>query len=194
MSRIILSRCWQAVSLALIIIPNGDPLAAQSAAPTGATLSRVLGVCLDPHWCGSMFALSVDGREYWVTAKHMLTRAEHAPYGPVKQRSYKLQYLNPISAKLENADFTVLDTGDDGIDEIVLAPSKPIFDKSPPSVKTDSNQVMLGGDCEFLGYPFGEAWPALFEGGRVQLLPFIKHCTTSAMMRTPPGVGPGRHQ
>lgn len=39
--------------------------------------------------------------------------------------------------------------------------------------------MVLGGDCEFLEFPYGDAWRVHF--GNVQYwMPFVKHCTISA--------------
>jgi len=39
--------------------------------------------------------LDVDGREYWITAKHILTGAEHPSYGIVTSKAVSLKILNP---------------------------------------------------------------------------------------------------
>jgi hypothetical protein len=45
------------------------------------------------------------------------------------------------------------------------------------------NRIILGGDCEFLGFPSatGGGWSAQFPGGHSYLMPFVKHCFVSAV-------------
>ena len=59
---------------------------AQPAPPTGNILGRVLMV-ESRYFRGTTFSLDVDGREYWITAKHILTGAKHPPYGSIKSKS-----------------------------------------------------------------------------------------------------------
>ena len=40
---------------------------------------------------------------------------------------------------------------------------------------------MLGGDCEFLGFPYGGGWRARFANGQSFWMPFVKHCFVSAI-------------
>ena len=43
----------------------------------------------------------------------------------------------------------------------------------------DSAGVTLGGDCVFLGFPYGGGWRARFSEGEFWM-PYVKHCTVSA--------------
>lgn len=40
----------------------------------------------------------------------------------------------------------------------------------------------MGGDCEFLGFPYGGGWRANFANGASVWYPYIKHCTVSASL------------
>jgi hypothetical protein len=50
------------------------------AQPTYDILERVLMV-QSQNERGTIFSLDVDQREYWITAKHILTDAKHPPSG-----------------------------------------------------------------------------------------------------------------
>src|SRR5579862_2065394 len=85
---------WKCLALLVSLMLPPAHLYSQSAAPTGNTLSRILMV-ESQHGRGSIFSIDLDKREYWVTAKHILTGAEHPPYGTVTDRSISLRLLNP---------------------------------------------------------------------------------------------------
>lgn len=132
---------------------------------------------------GTAFSIDVDNREYWITAKHVLTGAKHPPYGTITAGSAALHLLDP-AAEQERwlpVTFSVLDAGKD-IDIVVLAPPAPILRNPLPSVKA-AFEAMLGGDCEFLGFPSatGSAWKATFPGGQSYWMPYVKHCFVSSL-------------
>jgi hypothetical protein len=81
-------------------------------------------------------------------------------------------------------NFKVIDTGE-AIDIVVLAPPEPLLPKAVANVNATDDGVMLGGNCEFLGYAFGGAWQAPFANGTKAWMPFIKHCTISASVESP---------
>lgn len=130
----------------------------------------------------SIFSIDVDGREYWITAKHILTGAEHPPYGSVGTKSVSLRLLNPQGGGQEwmPVTFSVIDPGPD-VDIVVLAPPQPLLSNPLPSVPADSDGMLLGGECEFLGFPYGGGWRARFANGQSFWMPFIKHCFVSAI-------------
>jgi hypothetical protein len=129
---------------------------------------------------GSIFSIDVDQREYWITAKHLLNGRLHPPYGVIGAKSIALKILNPIGEGEQwlPETFSVIDPGDD-IDIVVLAPATPILSNPIPSLATGADQLFLGEDCEFLGFPYGGGWRA---GTSLQSfwMPFVKHCTVSA--------------
>jgi hypothetical protein len=132
---------------------------------------------------GTMFSIDVDGREYWITAKHIITGAEHPPYGSVDtMRPVSLKVLDP-SANEEHwltIMFSVVDAGKD-IDVVALAAPKILLRNPLPNASVEMKGVTLGGDCEFLGFPFGGGWRATFENGQGYWLPYVKHCTISSI-------------
>ncbi len=78
-------------------------------------------------------------------------------------------------------DFSVLDPGED-IDIVVLAPPRLLLSNPLPSVTPSGNGVMLGGNCEFLGFPYGGGWRGAFNNGASAWMPYVKHCFVSALM------------
>ena len=151
--------------------------------PTAGVLTRMT-IIQSNYGSGTAFSIDVDGREYWVTAKHILTGAKHPPYGTITVKSAALRLLDP-GAEHERwipVTFSILDAGKD-IDIVVLAPPTPILPNPLPSVKATFGDVMLGADCEFLGFPSapGGAWPARLPGGHSYWMPFVKHCFVSAL-------------
>jgi|SRR5579863_7774833 len=155
---------------------------AQQATPTTNILTRIVMV-ESSYGRGSTFSLDVDGREYWITAKHILTGARHPPYGAVPSKSVSLKILDPDASQEERwltVEFSVIDPGND-IDIVVLAPPEPLLKNPIPSLPGDSTGIVLGGDCEFLGFPYGGGWRAPFDNGRFFWMPFVKHCNVSAL-------------
>lgn len=154
----------------------------QSTAPTAALLARTFMIQVG-HERGSAFAIDVDGGEYWLTAKHLFTGAKHLPAGSYISKSafvYVLsqgtQEVNPVDQHWNREYFTVIDPGED-IDILVLVPLVPIVPKAAP-LNTENAEIELGGDCEFLGFPYGAGYKALF-GSTWVWEPFVKHCTIS---------------
>jgi hypothetical protein len=45
-----------------------------------------------------------------------------------------------------------------------------------------------GGDCEFLGFPYGGGWRANLGNEQSFWMPFVKHCNVSAMPSTEPQI------
>jgi hypothetical protein len=132
---------------------------------------------------GTVFSVDVDNREYWITAKHVLTGAKHPPYGTIsdKLRSVRLLDTRSREERWSTVDMSVIDTGND-IDIVVLAPAKPQLQNPLPSVRATFEGVMLGADCEFLGYPSATkgVWSANGPDGKFQWMPFVKHCFLSS--------------
>ncbi len=153
--------------------------AAAQSMPTSNILTRVLMV-QSQYGFGTIFSVDVGNREYWITAKHVLTGAEHPPYGSIHSKTVSLQILNPGASGEQwlPEDFSVIDTGKN-IDIVVLAPSRVLLPTAPPSEPLDSSGVSIGADCSFLGFPFGGGWRARLSDGSYWM-PFSKHCTVSA--------------
>jgi hypothetical protein len=130
--------------------------------------------------------VDVDEREYWITAKHIITGAKHPPFGTVDAKTVSLQILPQSNAKKEwvSVKFNVIDPGKD-IDIVVLAPEKPLIVGPILSPRVTSHGTMLGGDCEFVGFPYGNGWATKIRQGEMTRMPFIKHCTISGLINSP---------
>src|ERR1035441_180034 len=150
------------------------------AQPTSNLLTRVLMI-ESRFGRGTAFSLDVDQREYWITAKHILNGAQHPPYGTVKSKSERLKILNPsiLGEQWLSIDFSVLDPGED-IDIIVLAPPHLLLSNPLPSVTPSYSNVILGGNCEFLGFPYGGGWRERLPDQTPAWLPYVKHCFVAA--------------
>lgn len=161
------------------------PLAGQSAQATAGILFRTVMVKTATEQ-GTMFSIDVDGREYWLTAKHLLTGAKQPPFGNVTAKNVSLFVLDPTAPgiKWDAYKFTVIDPGKD-IDIVALAPDKHIQKVPIPSLTVSMEQAPIGGECEFLGFPFANSWRAQWEGGQSYLMPYIKHCYISGRISEP---------
>jgi hypothetical protein len=172
---------------------------------------------------GTAFVVNVDDREYWITAKHIFTGIENAPPGVFTAKTVQANILLPFSPSKDDeaqgkkwvtVQFTPIDPGKD-IDILVLAPDHSLTKFLPPErMKLASDPdpadehalVPIGGDCDFLGYPYGSGWRASTpfytvnkgskpagDGGKYTISdttktsawawsPFVKRCTLSASM------------
>jgi len=170
---------------------------------------------------GTVFVVNVDDREYWITAKHIFTGIENAPPGIFTTKTVQANILLPFSKGDNDQDkkwvtvtFTTIDPGKD-IDILVLVPDHSLTKFLPAeSMKLASDAdpadehalVPIGGDCDFLGYPYGSGWRASIpvytlnkgskppgDDGKFKLSettktidwawsPFVKRCTLSASM------------
>ena len=63
--------------------------------PTNNVLTRMTMI-ESRYGRGTTFSIDVDGREYWITAKHILTGAEHPPYGSITRESAELRLLTRV--------------------------------------------------------------------------------------------------
>ena len=169
-------KLWFAASILGILAPLAQ---AQSAMPTWNALLRVRMI-ESQYGKGTAFSIDVDQREYWITAKHMLNGAKHPPYGSVTVQSVSLKILDPASngtdenpvENWETETFTVLDTEKD-IDIVVLAPSHVLLNTPLPSEPAESAGAMFGGECEFLGFPYG-GWRTQIPGSPGTVwMPFV---------------------
>jgi len=138
---------------------------------------------------GTAFSIDIDGREYWVTARHILTGAKKKPYGKVAENALELKLLNPGVKVLDpvgrgeewiSIKFTVLQPSTD-VDVVVLVPANPIVPGGTKSPPANSIGLTFGGNCEFLGFPYGGGWKGKFADGKMYWFPFTKHCTVSGM-------------
>jgi hypothetical protein len=109
-------------------------LNAQSAQPTSNILFKTLMIKSKTE-AGTMFAIDVDNREYWLTAKHILTGRKTGPAGELKEKAVSLDVLDPIgdTIKWNPVQFAVIDPGKD-VDIVVLVPNIKLQDVGPPDL------------------------------------------------------------
>jgi hypothetical protein len=172
------------LAVLVLVVSSLSALSAQTAIPTLNTMGRVYMVHSEHGWA-TIFALDVDNREYWITAKHVVTGAEHPPYGSVKEKTVRLELLDPSSQepKWIPEEFAVINTAPD-VDIVALATSIVLLNKPGPAVAGNGGEV-LGGECEFLGYPYGSGYIGVFDTGQKWWLPFVKHAYVSALIHDP---------
>ena len=144
---------------------------------------------------GTTFSIDVDNREYWMTAKHMFTGVKTGPAGVFTTKTVQADILSQTGDGGEGHDlhwttqtFTVIDPGKD-IDILVLVPDHLLLPYARDFNLKAGDEVPMGGDCEFLGFPYGGGWKGQFSDGKQPdtkswlWLPYIKHCTLSAQVR-----------
>jgi hypothetical protein len=171
-----------------VCVMCSSSLDAQSAQPTNNILFKTLMIKSKTD-AGTMFSVDVDNREYWLTAKHILTGRKSGPAGEVSQKTVALDVLDPIAdtIKWTLIRFAVIDPGKD-IDIVVLVPEIKLQDLNIPSLKVSSGSFGIGGECSFLGFPYASTWTANFSsstGSIAYKMPFIKHCYISGIIRQP---------
>lgn len=143
------------------------------------------------------FSIDVDNREYWITAKHVFTGVRTGPAGVFTTKRVQANILSQVGEGDDGHDqhwmtetFTVIDPGKD-IDILVLVPDRillPSYSRDF-TLKAGSEGLPLGGDCEFLGFPYGGGWKSEWADAKQpdkpswRWLPYIKHCTPSAQLR-----------
>jgi hypothetical protein len=153
---------------------------AASAQPTTSILMRTFMVQTKDGARGTAFSIDIDSREYWITARHVVTGAKGKPYGTLAENTIDLKLLNPGG----NGDewlpikFNVFLPVQD-IDIALLIPPQLILPPGMGTAQTSSN-LMFGAQCEFLGYPYGGGWRAKLPDGMFWL-PYTKRCTVSGM-------------
>jgi hypothetical protein len=125
--------------------------------PTVNILGRVLMVESQDSQ-GSIFCIDVDEREYWVTARHVVTGVTNGPpYGAITATRLPFQLLNSdaTSGELDwiDVDFTVLNPEDEDVDVMVLAAPAPVLSNPLPSLAADADGAPVGVTARFLGSP-----------------------------------------
>jgi len=150
------------------------------AQPTMNMLQRVMMIEYKKER-GTTFSIDVDGREYWITARHILTGAKGKPYGTFPDKAVDVKLLNPggDGEQWLSMKFTVLQPTAD-VDVVVLIGYGAILKDVHSSPLATSDGLTFGGSCEFLGFAYGGGWRAKFAEGSFWL-PYIKRCGISGM-------------
>jgi hypothetical protein len=127
---------------------------------------------------GTAFAVDIDDREYWITARHILTGAKKPPYGNVKEKTVTINIHDADGSKDRWVPhtFIVLQPPED-VDIVVLVPQTPLTSNLLASPQLSSN-IMLGESCGFMGFPYGGGWRMKTDAGTFWA-PFTKRCSIS---------------
>lgn len=164
----------------------------QPATPTVNALQRTFMI-QTIHGRGTVFSIDIDNREYWITAKHLFTGIETGPQGEFLTKSVQANILAPVGngdkGEVQNWQtfpFTTIDPGKD-IDILVLVPDHLLLGFPRDfNLNFGSEHMFLGGDCMFLGFPYGAGWRTKWSSsGQWLWWPFVKHCTVSGALSDP---------
>lgn len=145
------------------------PAGAQSQVPTSNVIYRVLRI-RTPTSTGSAFTIEVDGRQYLITARHLLegmgSEGEIELWMERRWSRFHARILYPAKASVDAA---ALDLG------------RPVTVTFP--LEPSAGGLTLGQQVYFLGYPFGlgtpgDSVPAPPGFGEI---PFLKSGILSAM-------------
>jgi hypothetical protein len=120
---------------------------------------------------GSSFTLDRDGRQYLVTAKHVLGGLT----GPITVEIYG-------NDTWERVPVRILDCGTN-VDIAVLVPERQLTDSLP--LESGSNGAFVGQDAYFVGFPYGLKIEGTTANGTYPL-PFVKKALISAFDFTNP--------
>jgi hypothetical protein len=137
-------------------------------------LTRVLLIQVGAD-AGSGFTVDVDGRQYIITAKHVVSTVKDND----SIRVHRLDGWKAVHVKVLRCD--------DPVDIAVLIPDKQVTLNYP--LEPSAAGMQLGQDTYFLGYPFGELFSDVnYEkvGNHISI-PFIKKAIWSASLQTSNG-------
>jgi len=122
---------------------------------------------------GTCFTIDVDGRQYLLTAKHVVPNI--AAVDAVEVQNAGVWHSLPVA---------LVGTCPDPIDIIVLALKQQLSPTHP--LPADSNGIYFGQDIYFVGFPFGLG----ADMGAVNAdfpVPFVKKGILSSIVRDPSG-------
>ncbi len=158
-------------ALALFVISAAS---ANGQVPTNV-LTRVLLIQVGTD-AGSGFTVDVDGRQYIITAKHVVSAVKDND----SIRVHRLDGWTSVHVKVLRCE--------DPIDIAVLIPDKQVTLNYP--LEPGQAGMQLGQDTYFLGFPYGELFfsDVRFEkvGDHISI-PFIKKAVWSATLQIPTG-------
>jgi hypothetical protein len=136
-SRRLAARCTFAASLALAIC-----LRCYGQVPDNV-LHRTLLITVPPGVYGTAFTIDVDGRQYLITAKHVVASIDNAMRVGIDVR--KRSGWSPLQVIVYKCD--------DPVDVAVLIPPAQLTVDLP--LEPDSSGLAVGQDAYFVGFPYG---------------------------------------
>lgn len=139
---------------------------------TSNVINRVF-LIKGPTELGTAFTIEVDGRQYLITAKHVLKGMKEDDTIGVR----KNDQWSPLSVKIFRCD--------DPVDIAVLIPPSQLSITFP--LEASLGGVSLGGDTFFLGFPYAKTTEFKLSGGYP--VPLIKRATLSGLSPLVPGKG-----
>jgi hypothetical protein len=154
------------MALVLSIVLGGFSPVGSFAQPRTAAVFCVFKISYKEK-AGSAFAIHLDGRQYVVTAKHLVPEIKDGDsIRLLIDRAWKTFTVKPIFCDSPGVDIVVL-----VLSELIALPD------ASYRVVPSADGVFLGGDLFFLGFPyqfvtFQEGWPPL---------PFEKRAILSAI-------------
>ena len=119
---------------------------------------------------GTMFAIEVDGREYLVTAKHVVSSLQ----GQGRVEVFKEGGWSPL-------EVTTVGHAPGEVDISVLAPSEHLGQMFP--LPASSKGLAYGQEAFFLGFPYDIDGKFLLDTGYP--IPFVKRLTVSSLFTNP---------
>ena len=115
---------------------------------------------------GTAFTIDVDGRQYLITAKHVVAKLQNGTESVIQVR--KKSGWIPLKV-------TVLKC-DDPLDIAVLVPPSQVTVSFP--LEATSSGMMVGQDAYFVGFPYGEAFATTFAT-QPNVFGFVKRATVA---------------
>jgi hypothetical protein len=139
---------------------------------TSNVINRVFLV-KGPSEAGTAFTIEVDGRQYLVTAKHVVKGMKQDDNIQIRKDNQWLE----LPVKVLRCD--------DPVDIAVLIPSSQLSINFP--LEPTSAGMFFGGDTFFLGFPYAKTTEFKLAGGYP--MPLIKRATLSGMNPLVPDKG-----
>lgn len=118
---------------------------------------------------GTSFTIDLEGRQYLVTARHVI---DGLPFDGQGRAEVRLKYADGWRRE----QVRLVGKGGSDLDVAVLAPSR-LLTASKYTLLPTSEGVAMGQDCYFLGFPFGISFNLPNMGPLPH--PFIKKATLS---------------
>jgi hypothetical protein len=122
---------------------------------------------------GTAFTIEVDGRQYLITAKHVVKGMKEDDRIQIRKND---QWF-PLTVKVFRCD--------DPVDIAVLIPPSQLSVNFP--LEATAEGVFFGGETSFLGFPYGITTGLKLAGGYP--LPLVKKATLSGMIPLVPDKG-----
>lgn len=130
---------------------------------TSNVMGRVFHIRVDGAM-GTAFTVDVDGRQYWVTAKHLMEKWGKGDLIEYRRNGQWLDLRVTFVGRHPQADVAIL------VSEL--------WNDAPPM--EDDTGVILGQDVWFLGFPHGWGFDVDDDLGRGCPMPFVRRACVSA--------------